>query len=128
MGKAYCVGAARTRCVACHDGNATTLDKTSAHAGMDAHPLRNNDNSRCQSCHEENTPAYVNKFIQIAGVRQIHYVTEAEYHFTPQTVSTGFSAIAEEKENPSWLFIVLFGLVALLHFVGFFLASRYIHQ
>jgi len=127
LGKAYCVGAARTRCVDCHDGDAAALDKTSAHAGMDAHPLRAGDDSRCLSCHQQETHAYVDKFEAIAGVRQINYVTGEDYQFTPQAVSTTFPAVTREVKL-FWPAIILLGLAAVLHLVFFFAVSRLIHH
>ena len=127
LGKSYCVGPARTRCVACHDGDASALDITTAHAGMDAYPVKNGDSSRCQGCHGQNTPAYVEKFSQIAGFRSRHYVTNATYNLTPQVPSTNFPEVKNEG-NPSWIAIFLLILIAGLHLVGFFLASRWVHH
>jgi len=127
LGKSYCVGPARTRCVACHDGDASALDVTSAHAGLVAYPVINGDDSRCQGCHGQTTLTYVEKFSQIAGFRSINYVTKASYNFNPQVLSSGFPAVKPEG-NPSWIAISIFSLIALLHFVGFYLASKWIHH
>jgi hypothetical protein len=100
LGKAYCVGSARTRCVDCHDGDPTALDKAVAHANLVAYPVINGDDSRCQSCHPEDSAARVERFAAIAGFRSIHFVTESTYNFTPQTVSTAAPASRTMKICP----------------------------
>lgn len=127
LGKAYCVGSARTRCVACHDGDPTSIDKAAAHANLVAYPVINGDDSRCQSCHQVDSAARVEKFAAIAGFRSIHHVTEATYNFIPQAASTAAPAIPND-EDLSWPAKILLSLAAVSVFVGGMFISRFFYH
>jgi hypothetical protein len=70
-GKYFCVTEARQRCADCHDGDPSATDKESAHAHRSAHPVVNEDISKCQQCHPSDCAEYVQKFSQIAGISPV---------------------------------------------------------
>jgi len=127
MGKAYCVGSARTRCVDCHDGDPTAFDKAAAHTNLVAYPVINGDDSRCQGCHQADSAARVERFAEIAGFRQMQNITNAAYNFTPQAPSTAAPAL-HTIEDMTWQTKLLISLTTILIFAGGFLVSRLFHH
>jgi cytochrome c553 len=125
LGKLYCVSEARTRCVDCHAGDPTTLDKEAAHTNMEAHPVWDGNVSRCQSCHPQDCAAHVERFAVIAGFRPINYVPQSAYSFTPSPLSTAVPAAAVEEEL-SWQAKLLLGVAAILLFFGWPLLSKFL--
>ena len=117
LGKAYCVGPARNRCVDCHDGDPTALDKIQAHANMVAFPMLNGDDSRCQKCHPEDHAARVLRFSQMAGFRQMTAVGASDSHFTAQAVYSGAPVVQNGAGFPLSSRIAL-GMSAGLIFVA----------
>jgi len=92
LGKYYCVANARTRCVDCHGGDPTSLDKNKAHMNMEAFPVRGSDLSKCLSCHPEDCDTYVEKFSAVAGFRQSKPVQGSTYSTTPEPITASFPA------------------------------------
>jgi len=92
LGKHFCIANARTRCVDCHGGDPTSLDKTSAHMNMEAYPVRGSDISKCLTCHPEDCDIYVDKFKTVAGFRQVKLVSESTYSTTPEPISASYPA------------------------------------
>jgi hypothetical protein len=127
LGKAYCVDSARTRCVDCHDGDPTSLDKNVAHGNMVAFPVIEGDDTRCQGCHQEDSSARVGRFAKIAGFRSQTYVPETPYNFSAQAAANASSALAGE-EGLTWQVKILLSLGAVLAFFGFVFISRFFHQ
>ncbi len=126
LGKAYCVDSARTRCVDCHDGDPTSLDKKVAHGNMVAFPVIEGDDARCQGCHQADSSVRVERFAKIAGFRSVHYMPESTSNFSAMAASNTISAIA--GEDLSWQVKILLGLGAVLAFFSFIFISRFFHQ
>ena len=126
-GKAYCVNQARTRCVDCHNGDPTALDKATAHTNLVAWPVWAGDYSKCQSCHPQDTKARVKKFAAIAGFSSAADVQPVTYKFTPSPVSSAFPNISEDVE-PSWQAKILISLAGVLLLVGALVFSRFFHH
>ena len=126
-GKAYCVYQARTRCVDCHNGDPTALDKATAHTNLVAWPVRAGDYSKCQSCHPQDTEARVKKFAAIAGFSSAADVQPVAYKFTPSPVSSAFPNISED-EGLSWQAKILISLSAVLLLAGALVFSRFFHH
>jgi hypothetical protein len=123
LGKAYCVERTRDRCVDCHAGDPAALDKKSAHANLNAHPVKNGDDTLCQGCHGQKTSNYVSKFAQIAGFRSLHYAAPAVYRTSPRSSQ---AALPEKtaREELSWPVKILISLIALAIFPGSLLFHR----
>jgi hypothetical protein len=126
-GKAYCVYQARTRCVDCHNGDPTALDKATAHTNLVAWPVWAGNYSKCQSCHPQDTEARVKKFSAIAGFSSAADVKQVAYKFTPSPVSSAFPSISED-EGLSWQAKILLSLAAVLLLIGALVFSRFFHH
>jgi hypothetical protein len=124
-GKAYCVGAARTRCVDCHGGDPAALDKAAAHAGMAAHPVTDGDISSCQNCHPQDYDARIQTFGDIAGYSTGAWVSQASYQFAPPEASETMAPEMDVEET-SWTAKILLGLAALLVFAGGLAISKFL--
>jgi hypothetical protein len=97
-GKWYCISEARDRCVLCHGGNPNTLDKEEAHYNRAAHPVVNEDISRCQQCHPADCDEHVVMFRQVAGIKPV-YVAVA---YTPSIVIADMESAPEQRSGPNW--------------------------
>ncbi|MDO9301495.1 MAG: hypothetical protein Q7T89_08925 [Anaerolineales bacterium] len=112
-GKLYCLANHTDRCVGCHEGNATVMNKVESHLGLLAHPQENNG-AKCQECH---TP-------QDAQVRMTNFeanngfakVIKAEAYTLSVEAESGFPDVAEAMIEWKWAAgaSVLFGLWLLL--------------
>jgi hypothetical protein len=59
------------RCVDCHGGDPSSLKQEEAHANRKAHPILNEDVSKCQECHPEECNERVEIFDQSSGISQV---------------------------------------------------------
>ena len=123
LGKYYCVANARTRCVACHSGDPTSLDKAIAHMNMEAYPVRGSDLSKCLSCHPRDCDKYVDKFAAVAGFRQAKLVPESIYSTTPELGSASFPAELVGKAR-SWQEDLTISFALVLVLAGGFLLFK----
>jgi len=110
-GKWYCITQHKDRCVNCHEGDATTLNKDASHLGLVAHPQKN-DGEKCLQCHPQDAQARLAKFASIGGYKPVF---ETSAYQPSQPVTEGFPDVQQEA-NPvsqklTWLgiFLVLFG-------------------
>jgi hypothetical protein len=111
MGKAYCLTEHADRCVNCHQGNPTTMDKELSHQGLIAFPQRNNG-ERCCQCHTEDTQARLDTFASLAGYKP---VIQASTYTVAAESAKGFLAVSEYQslsQKLPWLAgaIILFGV------------------
>ena len=67
-GKWYCIRESPMTCTGCHDGNGSTIRKEEAHTNRAAHPVINEDVSKCQQCHPEQCDERVQIFKEEAGI------------------------------------------------------------
>lgn len=70
-GNWFCIRESPMRCVDCHGGNPASLHKEEAHADRKAHPIINEDVSKCQECHPERCNERVATFDQAAGISKV---------------------------------------------------------
>jgi len=126
-GKAYCVAQARTRCVDCHDGDPTALDKATAHTDLVAKPVIAGDYSRCQSCHPQDTIGRVERFATIAGFSQSAFVAQSVYNYAPSPVSNADPTILTNEDLP-WQTITLICLATVFLLIGVLVLSRLFHH
>ena len=105
-GNWYCIREAPMPCVACHGGDPTATTQEDAHYDRSAHPIVNEDISRCQECHTDPDECCecVSKFEQVAGIKQVKLVSPVPVSNAPD-LAPGLSAI-EEPEPINWLLIL----------------------
>jgi hypothetical protein len=59
------------RCVDCHGGDPSSPIEEVAHASREAHPVVNEDLSRCEKCHTADCDERVAKFDRVAGISNV---------------------------------------------------------
>jgi hypothetical protein len=70
-GNWFCIRESPMGCVDCHGGDPSTLRQVVAHASRKAHPIINEDVSKCQECHPAECDERVRKFDQVAGISNV---------------------------------------------------------
>jgi hypothetical protein len=126
-GKAYCVAHARTRCVDCHNGDPTALDKITAHTNLVAWPVRAGNDSKCQSCHRQDVKAHVERFAAIAGFSPAADMPQNVYNYIPSPVSNAAPTISAGDDLP-WQAKILVGLATVLLLAGGLVLSGFFHH
>lgn len=71
-GKSFCLDESPMRCVDCHGGNPFATTKSQAHYDRSAHPVINEDVSRCYVCHLDDADANLSTFKKVAGLSSVH--------------------------------------------------------
>jgi len=125
-GNWFCIRESPMRCVDCHGGDPDAIKQEQAHANRKAHPIINEDISKCQECHPAECNERVAKFDRVAG---ISYVLVA-YAYTPTPYihsEQPFEAPATEPVgNPAWLSVREVTVLALI--AGLALTFYVIHK
>ena len=67
-GKWYCITEHKDRCVNCHAGDPTTLNKDASHLGLIAHPQQNNG-EKCLQCHPQDSQERLATFAKLGGYK-----------------------------------------------------------
>ena len=70
-GNWYCLREAPMTCTECHGGNPGALTQEEAHTGRAAHPVLNEDITKCQECHPVECNERVDMFDQVAGISDV---------------------------------------------------------
>jgi len=111
-GKHFCVSEAKDRCTDCHDGDATATNKDAAHTERSAHPVTNDDTSKCQECHPADCAEYVQKFQAMAGISPVLVAAQPILH---NRLSQSYHETQEKHYDTSTLFIpIMAGLGIIL--------------
>jgi hypothetical protein len=110
-GKYYCLTEHADRCVNCHQGDSTVLNKEASHQGLVAFPQKDNG-QKCRQCHTQDAQARLDKFASLAGYKP---VIEAQPYTPVKETTRGFPAVSETNafiKNLPWVAgaFVLFGL------------------
>lgn len=100
-GNYFCIRESSMRCVDCHGGNPAATTQETAHYDRSAHPVINEDISKCQECHAEECFDRAAKFDEIAGLKEVKLVSPVPAsNVLNQTI--GLPAI-DEQEPLNWL-------------------------
>lgn len=70
-GNWYCLRQSPMSCVDCHGGNPAATTREDAHISRAAHPVVNDDISRCQQCHPAECTERMRIFDQNAGISEV---------------------------------------------------------
>jgi hypothetical protein len=108
IGKWYCITTQKDRCVNCHEGDATVLNKDESHQGLVLHPQQNNG-EKCQECHPQDTGARLAKFASLGGYKTL---TETKPYVPSNIETIPVPAANPLIENLPWAVggVLLFGL------------------
>ena len=123
-GKWYCLRESPMACVDCHGGDPNTLDKDMAHTQRSAHPIINEDVTKCQQCHPEECYDRVELFDQSAGISNV--LVSAPITRVNFTEDEGFIQVTGNQQETSYIMswwevislILLAGLVIVIHLVS----------
>jgi len=115
-GNWFCLRESPMRCVDCHGGDPTAITQETAHYDRSAHPVINEDISRCQECHTDADECCecVKKFDQVAGIKKVKLVSPVPMS-SASDLTPGLPA-AEEQEPVNWL--LLFEILPLIVIAG----------
>jgi hypothetical protein len=103
-GKYYCITDHKDRCMNCHEGNASVLNKDQSHLGLVVHP-QGNDGAKCQECHADDAQARIDTFASESG--GFATVIKAETYAPSKEVVSGFPSMQEESRFvKSWGWVV----------------------
>lgn len=123
-GNWFCIREAPMRCVDCHGGNPNAITQAEAHMNRKAHPIVNEDISKCQECHPEECMERIGKFDQAAGISAV--LVAAPYQPKPNLPSEDIQAesLTEPVAHPAWIsfieiitLVLITGLALAIYFV-----------
>jgi hypothetical protein len=103
-GTGFCIRESPMRCVDCHGGNPAATTQKTAHYDRSAHPVVNEDISKCQECHPLECDERVSMFDEMAGLKQVKLVSPVPFSRAPDLTS---SLPAEEKQGTVNRFTVI---------------------
>ena len=102
-GNWYCLRESPMTCTQCHGGNPGAITQEEAHTGRAAHPVLNEDISKCQECHPEKCYERVELFGQVAGIDEV--LVAAPY--TPAPLLVEPAAIpfqdGQQQQTTTWI-------------------------
>lgn len=94
-GKHYCVSEAAERCTNCHGGDPQAVTMEAAHQDRSAHPIINDNTTKCAECHVDDCAAHVETFHQLAGMNEVVYIA------APLTPSSEIQALSQSPVEPT---------------------------
>jgi hypothetical protein len=120
-GKWFCLKAAPMACVDCHGGDPAATTQETAHAHRAAHPVLNENISKCQQCHPEQASERVKTFGQVAGISAIM----VSLPYQPAIAAeTEVITVTGMEQNENWIlalevaiFILVAGLASTAYFI-----------
>jgi len=125
-GNWFCIRESPMRCVDCHGGDPSTIKKEDAHTNRKAHPIINEDVSKCQECHPAECAERAAKFDRVAGISD---VLVAVPYLPKPTIRSEHSLDAqtsEPVEYPGWISAMEIIVLALI--TGFALTVYFVHK
>jgi len=105
-GNWFCIRESPMPCVSCHGGDPTATTQETAHYDRSAHPILNEDISRCQECHMDANECCecVKKFDQLAGLKTVKLASTIEV-INASDQTSGLPTV-EEGKPVNWLLIL----------------------
>ena len=100
-GNWFCLRESPMRCVDCHGGDPAATTQETAHYDRSAHPVINEDVSKCQECHSEECFDRAAKFDEVAGLKEVKLVSPVPAS-SVSNQTLGLPAF-EEQEPVNWL-------------------------
>jgi hypothetical protein len=119
-GKYFCLNESPMACTDCHGGNPQATTQDEAHILREAHPVINEDTSKCQECHPEQCTERMSIFDRVAGFSDTVLIAGAPLPQLPVEQSVPLPA-AEETAVDGWMFPAM-ELIILLIFTALIMA------
>ncbi len=98
-GNWFCLKESPMACVDCHGGNPTTTIKELAHTNRAAHPVINEDISKCQECHPDKCKERLQIFDEKAGISKILVAAPYTSVLTSQNADVVPAKAKNEQES-----------------------------
>lgn len=127
-GNWFCIRESPMLCVDCHGGDPKAITQEMAHIDRAAHPVMNEDVSKCQECHPNECHERVELFDQTAGLSQVLVAAPFLPAYSTENADIVTVDIPQQEQKPSSL-IVFWEVVSLVLIAGlamaiYFLARR----
>jgi hypothetical protein len=103
-GNWFCIRESPMRCVDCHGGNPEATTQETAHYDRSAHPVVNEDISKCQECHPAQCDERVAIFSEVAGISSVKLSSPVPVLSAPDLTSS--LPAVEESEPVNWLLML----------------------
>jgi hypothetical protein len=123
-GNWFCIRESPMRCVDCHGGDPSSLKQEVAHANRKAHPIINEDVSKCQECHPAECDERVMEFDQVAGISNVLVAVPYQPRSIVNSEQSQQMQPGEPTDYPGWISvmeiiapILISGLVLVIHFM-----------
>jgi hypothetical protein len=123
-GNWFCIRESPMRCVDCHGGDPTSLKQEEAHINRKAHPIINEDVSKCQECHPAECDERVTKFDQVAGISDVLVAVPYQPKPVPAAGQTLITPVTGSTKYFNWISgmemitpALLIGLVLVIYLV-----------
>jgi hypothetical protein len=123
-GNWFCIHESRMHCVDYHGGDSTSLKQEEAHANRKAHPIINEDISKCQECHPAQCAERVAKLDQVAGISEVLVAGSYQPTLVPVAEQPAVASTTESAIYPNWISamefitpVFLIGLVLVIYIV-----------
>lgn len=118
-GKYFCLNEMPMSCTDCHGGNAQAMKKEEAHTLRSAHPIINDDISKCSECHPDQCAERAAIFETQAGTELVSIAQP----FTPQPQSSEYFPVTGSIHTSDYLLyqkavavILIAAIIASLYF------------
>jgi len=123
-GNWFCLRESPMSCVECHGGDPSATTQEQAHADRTAHPVLNEDISKCQECHPDKCTERVRIFKATAGIGRV-WTAKSYTPYTGMEVATT-NSIERADKLPLWSYG--WNLLSVLLLIVAALAAYVIHQ
>lgn len=131
-GNWFCIRESPMGCVDCHGGDPEAITQEMAHSHRAAHPVINEDVSKCQECHPEECNERVELFDQTAGISQVRVAAPyTPAHSTERTANEA-AEVAQSDGQPVGFLLMFWEVIPLVVIVGLaliiYLIRRTLHN
>jgi len=125
-GNWFCLRESPMTCVDCHGGDPEAITQETAHLHRAAHPVINEDVSKCQECHPAECDERVEIFDRTAGISQVRVA--APYTPVHSTDSTPRAAEAAQTDEQPGGLLIFWEIIPLVVIAGLALVNYLIYR
>jgi len=126
-GNWFCIRESPMRCVDCHGGDPKAVTQETAHPNRTAHPVSNEDVSKCKECHPEECNERVEFFDQTAGISQVRVAAPYTAAYPTKSVINRTTDASQTEEQPGGL-LVFWEIIPLAIIAGLALVNYLVHR
>jgi hypothetical protein len=126
-GNWFCIRESPMRCVDCHGGDPSSLKQEEAHVNRKAHPIINEDVSKCQECHPAECNERVELFDQTAGISQVLVAAPYTPAYSTEESDSVRIDIPQSAQEPGSL-LMFWEIIPLALIAGLALTIYWIHR